>query len=308
MHLYVKAKTRMLLVHNFYRNRYKPASGTIFAVSAALVFALAVPTTAPAQPVNATSTSGIRGLSYADIADLTLSSQLVAGVSVLKATRLKGDLAPGLQPDKARFLIEAQTGMLLRGSQGLPGTISYIVDVPLDARGKVPKLKKARFILFADRVAGRPLEVRLTSPYSQLDWTQNAESVIRSILTEANAGSAPPMVTGIGNAFHVPGAIPGESESQIFLTTPDNRPISLSILRRPGEQPQWAVALGEMLDDSAKAPARDTLLWYRLICFLPPQMPDKSIASLGASDAEAIRKDYAFVTGQLGTCGRTIQR
>lgn len=295
-------------MHNFNRSGYKSTFGMIFALSTAVIATSALPSRATAQPSAAASTSGNSALSYADIADLTLSAQLVAGVAISKASRLKGDLAPGLQPDKARFLIEAQTGMLLRGNQGLPGTITYIADVPLDARGKAPKLKKARFILFADRVAGRPQEVRLTSPYSQVDWTQNAESLVRGILTEANSAGAPPMITGIGNAFHVPGAIPGESESQIFLSTPDDRPISLSILRRPGEQPQWAVALGEMVDDSAKAPPRNSLLWYRLTCFLPPIMPDKSVASLGASDAQAVRADYAFVTSQLAPCGRTIKR
>ena len=115
-------------------------------------------------------------------------------------------------------------------------------------------------------------------------------------------------MTGVGSAFHVPGAIPGESESQIFLTTSNNRPISLSVLRRPGEQPQWAVALGEMIDENAQAPARETLLWYRLACFLPQHLPDRSVAALSESDARAVRADYRFVLSQLGACGRTIKR
>ncbi|MFZ5705133.1 MAG: hypothetical protein ACOY5R_07685 [Pseudomonadota bacterium] len=252
--------------------------------------------------------AGIRQLSYADFADLALSAQVVAGVTITKAERLKGDLAPGLQAGHARFLIEAQTAMLLRGAEGLPGTVSYIVDLPLDDRGRAPKLKKNRVVVFGNRVPQRPQELRLTSPYSQVDWTQGTESLLRSILTEATAPTAPPVIKGVGNAFHVPGAIPGESESQIFLTTPNDRPISLTILRRPGEQPQWAVALGEMVDDSASAPAPNSLLWYRLSCFLPSAMPERSTTSLGAADAQAVREDYAFVLKQLGPCGRTIAR
>lgn len=285
--------------------------GTFFALSACSSLFCAGFASAQTPPPVTGSTApatGIRAFSYADLADLAFSAQVVTGVTVVKAERLKGELAPGLSSRNARFLIQAQTEMLLRGTDGLPGSISYIVDVPLDARGKAPKLKKARFILFADRVLQRPLELRLTSPYSQLDWTQSAESALRSLLTEASAASAAPSITGIGNAFHVPGAIPGESESQIFLTTPDNRPISLSVLRRPGEQPQWAVALGEMVDDSARAPAKNSLLWYRLACFLPPRLPGRSIAALSASDADAVRSDYAFVLAQLGPCGRTITR
>jgi hypothetical protein len=247
-------------------------------------------------------------LSYADLADLALHAQIVAGVTVAKAERLKGELAPGLLPGRARFLIRANTGMLLHGADGMPGTVSYIVDVPLKPNGRAPKLKKNRFIVIANRVPGRPLEIRLTSPYSQLDWTQANESRLRSILTEATSPSAPPAVTGVGNAFHVPGSIPGESESQIFLTTADGRPISLSILRRPGERPQWAVALGDMIDANAKAPAHDTLLWYRLACFLPPRLPDSAIAAMSGSNAEAVRADYRLVLDALGPCGRTIPR
>lgn len=261
----------------------------------------ASPAVAAASPIN-------QGLSYADLADLALTAQIVAGVSVTRAERLKGELAPGLTLGKARFLIEAQTEMLLRGAEGLSGSITYIVDLPLDAKGRAPKLKKARFILFASRVAGRPQEVRLTSPYSQLDWTQSTESILRAILTEASSADSPPQITGIGNAFHVAGEIPGEGESQIFLTTADGRPISLSVLRRPGEQPQWAVALGEMVDDSARAPARNTLLWYRLACFLPQRLPDRSVAALAPLDSDAVRADYRLVLDQLGGCGRTIAR
>jgi hypothetical protein len=293
------------------RHHVSALFGTIIASLSALLPVPNVPLLAQtASPAGAPSVqqAGIRAFSFADLADLAFSAQIVSGVTVIKAERLKGELAPGLTAGNARFLVQAQIGMLLRGTGGLPGTISYIVDVPLDSKGKAPKLKKSRFLLFANRVPGRPLELRLTSPYSQLDWTQLSESILRSLLTEASAATPPPFVTGIGNAFHVPGAIPGESESQIFLTTPDNRPISLSILRRPGEQPQWSVALGEMVDDGARAPGRNTLLWYRLACFLPQRLPDNSIAALSATEGEAVRRDYEFVLAQLGPCGRTIAR
>lgn len=290
------------------KNRQIIHFGTLLACGFIATMGSASPALAQPAPAATSQPPGIRAFSYSDLADLALTAQVVAGVTVLKAERLKGELAPNLAAGRARFLIQAQTGMLLRGADGLSGTVSYIADVPLDAKGKAPKLKNSRFILLASRVAGRPQEVRLTSPYSQLDWTQTAESTLRSILTEATAATTPPLVTGIGNAFHVPGAIPGESESQIFLTTADNRPISLSILRRPGEQPQWAVALGEMVDDSARAPTKDTMLWYRLACFLPARLPGKSVAALSATNAEAVRVDYRYVLEQLGPCGRTIQR
>jgi len=281
--------------------------GTRFALALAIALLLAPPSAA-APPAAAVANPLNPTLSYADLADLSLHAQIVAGVTVAKASRLKGDLAPGLRPGQARFLVTASVGLLLRGASGLPGVVTYIVDLPLNEKGRSPTLKKQRFLVLADHVSGRPAELRLNSPSSHLAWTQATESTLREILTEANSAKAPPRVTGIGNAFYVPGSIPGEGESQIFLTTANNRPISLTVLRRPGEEPQWAVALGEMVDESAQAPAKDTLLWYRLACFLPQTLPANAIASMGESEAEAARADYRFIIGQLGPCTRTLPR
>ncbi len=105
-------------------------------------------------------------------------------------------------------------------------------------------------------------------------------SLTRRIIQETISPDAPPEVTGIGNAFHVTGDLPGSGETQIFLTTADNRPVSIGIQRTPGEQPRWSVALSELVGEGAVPPARDTLLWYRLACALPPALPDSSVASL----------------------------
>ena len=113
-----------------------------------------------------------------------------------------------------------------------------------------------------------------------------------------------PAITGLGNAFHVPGTLPGEGETQIFVQTATGAPISLSILRRPGEQRRWAVALGEVVDDAAAPPPRDTLLWYRLACGLPRMLPPTSVESEDPANAATAREDYAFVLQQLGACRR----
>jgi hypothetical protein len=103
------------------------------------------------------------------------------------------------------------------------------------------------------------------------------------------------------------GALPGEGETQVFLTTADNQPVSLTVLRRPGEEPRWAVALSEIVDEAAAPPAPGTLLWYRLACSLPRALPERSTASLSPADAEQARTDYGVVIGALGACGRTRQ-
>ena len=197
---------------------------------------------------------------------------------------------------------------LVRGAGGLPPRIGYLLDVAPDARGKLPSLKKQRVLLFARATAGLPGQLQLVAPDAQRPWTPADDARVREIARAALAADAPPRLTGVGEAFHVAGALPGEGETQIFLRTADGRPVSLSVLRRPGERPRWAVALSEIVDEAAAPPPRDTLLWYRLACFLPPALPDASTAGLVPADAEVAREDYRFVLTQLGACGRTRGR
>lgn len=263
------------------------------AVASALLAALPAPVIAAAP------------FTYADLTDLAAASPIVADVIVTQASQLKAAQAVGVAPGAVRFYVEGDVQALVRGAEGLPGHVSWLVDLPRDERGRVPKLaKKTRLLLLATTAGARPGEVRLIAPYAQFGWTAELDSRLRTILTGLTAADAPPRVTGIGSAFHVPGSLPGESETQIFLRTADNRPISLNVLRRPGEQPRWAVALGEMVDEAAAPPAPNSLLWYRLACFLPRDLPDSATAALSPADAAAAREDYRFVLGALGGCAR----
>ena len=102
--------------------------------------------------------------------------------------------------------------------------------------------------------------------------------------------------------------MPGEGETQIFLNAADGRPLSLSVWRAPGAAPRWAVSVGEIVDQGAEPPAKDTLLWYRLACSLPPRLPAASTESLSEADAAIAAEDYAVVISGLGPCLRTRDR
>lgn len=244
-------------------------------------------------------------IGYADLADLAFAGQVAVIVTVRDAVHLKDADAVGVAPGFARFYIEGDVNALIAGPGGIPASVSWIADVPMTSANRLPKLKKAKLILLARPVPQKPGMLQLVAKTAQLTWTPDTEQRLRTILTQANGPSAPPVVTGIGHAFHVAGSIPGEGETQIFLKTADNRPVSLNIQRHPGEDPRWTVSLGEIVDDAAAAPQRDTLLWYRLACALPAQLPADAVADQAPDDAQAAQADYKLVLDGLGACGRT---
>ncbi|MCU6455506.1 hypothetical protein LPN01_15610 [Sphingomonas sp. A2-49] len=256
-------------------------------------------------PITGQSPAVAGGTGYADLADLVIAAPLVADAAIRSAVRLKGADAAGVAPGQTRFYVEADLVALVKGADGLPPRIGYLLDVAPDASGRLPRLKKLRVLLFARPVPGTPGQVQLVAPDAQVAWTPADDQRVRAIAQALVAADAPPVITGVGNAFHVPGALPGEGETQVFLTTANGAPVSMTVLRRPGEQPRWAVALSEIVDESAAPPARDTLLWYRLACALPADLPDHSTASLDEANAGTAREDYRFIVAQLGPCRRT---
>lgn len=252
----------------------------------------------PSQPPSALPTPP-----YAQYADLAVDAPVVIDAVVRSEQRLKPIEAPDLPPDAARLYLDADVLALIRASGAVPARIGYTVDVKLDARGRPPRFRKSRVLLFVRPVAANPAQMQLVRPDAQRGWTSGGDALTRRIVRETLAPDAPPAVTGVGNAFHTSGALPGEGETQVFLTTSGGRPISMSVARTPGAAPRWSVALSEVVDESGPPPARDTLLWYRLACSLPPTLPDAVNASSG-TDADAARADYAYVIRELGPCDR----
>jgi hypothetical protein len=284
---------------------------------------------AAAAPVPRESPAAAPALSYSDTADLALAAPVVAHVRLAQAIALKKEQAAGVRPGWFRYYVEADTVALIRAPRPLPARVNYVVDLPAAANGKAPRIAKGSEYLVLAAPAGAdggslsapagadrgslsaPAgadsgSLRLVAPDAQLPFSPGQEGRLRAILQEAGSATPPPRITGVGRAFHVRGSLPGESETQIFLQTADGRPVSLSVLRRPGETARWSVALSEIVDEAAAAPRRDTLLWYRLACGLPRSIPPASLAEdSGDEDKAAIRADYRLVLDSLGPCGRT---
>lgn len=242
-------------------------------------------------------------LAYADLVDLSDAAQLVAIAKIRSAIAVKRERSPGLRAGDVRLYVEADVEGVIRGAAGLPGRIAYLVDVAVDSRGKPPRLKKQRVILFATGTAPTG-QLQLAARDAQIAWSPAVEATIRAIQRDIVAVNAPPTVTGISSAFHVRGSLPGEGETQIFLTTANRDPASLNVLTRPGQPRRWAVAFGEILDESARIPAAGTLAWHRLACGLPAALPQASVQGLDPSQVQAARADYRFIVDSLGACGR----
>lgn len=241
---------------------------------------------------------------FADLASLSDAAEVVARVQVRKVSRLKPEQAPGLQPGVARVLIEARTTALLFGP-AMGESLRYLADIPLDANGKLPKLSKAQMLIFARTVAGRAGELRLVDGGAQIMWSTAVEAQVRTILAELLSPDAPPRIKSLREVLFVPGNLAGEGETQLFLQTENSAPVSLSVIRRPGMSRTWGVSLSEIVDQAARPPARDTLTWYRLACFLPRSIPESATLSGSADELRAAAEDYAFVLRELGECTRT---
>lgn len=258
-------------------------------------------------PVTATS-----AYSYADIADLATIAPMTIQARIYKAVALKSDRAPGIKAGQVRFYVEADVVSLIRGAGPLAARITYLVDLPLDPKGKAPKLKKKQpVLLFARPVAGVSAgtsstgSVRLVAPDAQIAWDPATDAQVRAVLTELVKPGAPPAITGIANGFHVPGTLPGEGETQLFFDTATREPMSLTILTAPDGSRRWAAAFGEIVDGSAAVPARNTLAWYRLACGLPRTLPVAKLGGTAPEDRKKAVSDYGVVLGALGECTRT---
>jgi hypothetical protein len=273
------------------------------ALAAALFLAAAGPAPAFAQdrPV------ALAVPTYADLADLAGTANLVVKAKIRQQSALDPARSPLLRPGWVRLYLEADTEALLAGHSAIGESLRYLADVPLDAKGKAPSLKKQEVLLFALPVPGKPDQLQLVTNQAQVAATPEVEAQVRAIIAGLVAPDTPPRITGVRDAFSVAGNLAGESETQIFLQTDTDQPVSLSVVRRPGMAPQWGVSWTDVVDEAARPPERDTLAWYRLACFLPPQLPARANHSDGGAARTRAAQDYALVIDQLGVCPRALQ-
>jgi hypothetical protein len=253
---------------------------------------------------NANFAIGAANISYADVADLVVNAPLIVDVTIRKVTPVPAQQAVGVPANLQRMLIEGDVMALLRSKDGIGGTVRFLLDVPKDAKGKTPKLKKQRYFLFANKVAAMPGTIRLIRPNAVAEWSPANDNMVRAITREAVQLDAPQAITALTSASYSPGDIPGEGDTQIFLNAAGGQPYSISVTSRAGKPKSWTVSMSDLIEEGASAPKRNTILWYRLACGMPPKLGAEQIESVDTENAARAQADYAFVLQSLGKCDR----
>jgi hypothetical protein len=283
----------------------KVKTGFTIKLAVGLGLLLGTPVVHAQTLVQSTFAVPAQGAAYADIADLVTISPLILDAQIRKVTSLPDIQAVGVPANIQRVLVDADVTSLIRGTDGFAAKARFLLDVPKNNKGKIPKLQKRRYFLLGSKVSGSPGTIKLSKPDALVEWSPANDVTLRAITREAVQIDAPEAVTGVSGAFHSQGTVLGEGETQIFLRTASGQPISVSILSRPGQSKRWAVSTGDVIDESAIAPAKDTLLWYRLACGLPRTLDARLVESSEAKDIASAQADYRFVMESLGPCSRT---
>lgn len=261
---------------------------------------------AGANAVPAPELVAVPAASYADVASLVEKAAIVARVEVRSQATLPPEAQSGVAPGKVRVYLQSRTESLLVGRAAVGESLAFLSDVPLTGKGKAPKLKKQRFIVFAVPVPGRAAELQLVGPNAMVPADPALEQQVRTIATALLSPDAPPRITGVRDVMSVRGNLAGESETQMFLDTADGAPVSLTVVRRPGMQPDWGVSWTEIVDQSAAPPRPETLEWYRLACTLPARLPASAFLQAESAARFQAEVDYEFVLQQLGPCTRLL--
>ena len=272
-------------------------------IAAALLAGCA--TTAGAQPAGAAAEPSASTLTFVDLADLVERAPVIATAEIRRQATVEPERAVGLAPGHVRLYLEADTEAVLTGRSPLGESLRFLADMPLQLNSRAPRITRERFVLFADTVPGRPGELQLIDPGAMIPADPGLEARLRSVIAAFAAADAPSPIIGIRDVISVPGNLTGESETQMFVDTESGAPLALSVIRRPGMAPTWGVSWSEIVDQSARPPVPETVEWYRLACFLPPQLPLESFLQEEAAPRAQAQEDYRLVLEELGPCIRS---
>ena len=264
-----------------------------------LILALIGPASAQSRAPGPAPIANDTLASFADTAELALAAPVIVRATIVKASRISGKSAADVAPGRVRMQVTAQISNVLVAPGALGQALKWLWDAPLDSRGRPPQAKGLDILAFLAAVPAADGSSRLASRRAQQPWDPSLADRVRAVVADQRSGTVP-IIRGVSNGFRADGTVPGESESQFFLTSADGKPATLVVQNRPGEVRRVLVARGDIIDESAERVRTNTLLWYRLACFLPARLP----AAAGGDDP-ALAKDWRDALASLGPCGKT---
>ena len=262
--------------------------------NAMILLALSVPAAAGPQ----LSVDRLGG--YADVADLALASPLIVRATITRARPAPARTAGTAPAGRTRMQIMATVSNPLVAPASIGQSLQFLWDVPIGKDGRPQDVRDFEILGFFSPPAADGA-TRLVSRRGVQPWDPALADQVRAIVAENRSGAVP-VITGVSNGFRADGTVPGESESQFFLTSADGRPATLVVQNRPGEVRRILLARGDVIDESAERIRPATLIWYRLACFLPTRLPNAA----GGTDP-ALARDWQDALASLGPCGRTGQ-
>jgi len=242
---------------------------------------------------------------YVDTVELSKKADLVVLARVTQMKPVATSTPGALLPSHRRYYTEASTKALLYGQSGIGGSLRYLVDLPVTPGEGTANLTGKDVFLFASPVPGRPEEIKLVEPTAQQLWSPEREDRLRAVLRALVAPRAPGPATGVRELSYVPGNLAGQGRTQIFLDTKKG-PVTISVRHVPGQAETWGVSLSEVTEGDLRPPARDTLEWYNLACFMPASPPQSAYVSGPFSSKQQAYADYRMVLAALGPCERSL--
>jgi hypothetical protein len=243
---------------------------------------------------------------YSVATRLYLNSPIVARGLVVSQTKISKQQAatlPLLENSQGRLMLEVELQNVLKAPNILPQKLKFLWQGPLDARAKLPNLKKQTLLLFLTSVTTNGATgYGLTDVNSIWPWTDAEDAQLRAIATAAQDPAQRGLaIKNVRTAFVT---IAENSNSNpyvhILFATLNNAPLTV-ILEKRSNKWYLRTTLTD-LDQDAVSVGRQTLLWYHMACGLPVKPPTVVIDQPTDQERRLAADAWNGMLEQLGSC------
>lgn len=247
------------------------------------------------QPRESFVPPALAGLSTgrADIIRLTLDAPVIVTAEIVKTDEVKRRDASDLPPGGRRRLVRARITSVIKAPSLTPPQIEYLQDwIPADGGKKPPRLEGARVLVFLAPSKRRDDQYSLIDRRAQTGQEPASERLVRAILLDAETPQLRSLrIAGVSAVFD------WGDRRQFLVDTTDGRKLSLDTTP---EGSAVKVSFDETSGD-AKTVQAGSLLWFRLACELPANLPDAIVQDYQTPGLDP-QKAFSELKARLGPC------